>query len=81
MKTLIKYTSDINGKRITKLAGDLDVLPSPRVGDSVPAEGRPRQVSHRRFFLLGTRDSGVWDDSYSGFVEQDEDFVVIFLVG
>lgn len=63
MRVFIKYKSDQTGKTVTQeVHGTEGGLPVPRVGDLVLAEGRPRQVSSRRFHLLGKYHSGEWDN-------------------
>lgn len=77
MKTLIKYKSDKTGKSVIKEMF-LENIPQPRVGDMVLAEGRPRQVSRRRFHLFGEEGSGNW---WTGPDDDDEPFVEIHLIG
>jgi hypothetical protein len=76
MRVFIKYTSDKTGKSVTEEL-DLDIIPQPRVGDMVFAEGRPRQVSKREFHLLGAEASGPW---WPG-VDDDDTIVVVRLIG
>lgn len=77
MRTFIKYESDKTGKTVTKEIF-LEHLPQPRVGDTVCAEGRPRQVHRRKFHLLGKEDSGPW---WPQGVDDDEPLVELTLIG
>lgn len=82
MKVIIKYTSDVTGKQVTKVVGDQPFIPMARVDDSVVVEGRPRQVSKRRFFYFGEAENGAWDNTYGQYLDNpDEPFVVVFLIG
>lgn len=77
MKVVIKYKSDRTGKMVTEEVF-IEHLPQPRIGDTVFAEGRPRQVSRRNFHLLGQEESGPW---WTGVEGDDEPFVEIKLIG
>lgn len=59
MKAVISFKSDDTGKTV-RVTRSLDEMPVPRVGDLVLAEGRPRQVSSRRFHVMGEKHSAEW---------------------
>ncbi len=78
MRVFIKYQSDKDGQTVTEEVAT-PFIPEARADDKVLAEGRPRQVSKREFFLLGEGHAGSWDNTYP--VTDGEQFVVVHLIG
>lgn len=84
MRTFIRFKSDKTGKQVSKEVFLDGSLPQPRVGDTIPVEGRPRQVNKRVFHLFGKEESGNWwSGSWLGGpdVEDDDVYVEISLIG
>ena len=79
MKVFYVYKSDKDGKTKRVVGADSEQIPCPRVGDLVLAEGRPRQVSSRRFHTLGPGHSGNWANTLN--IVEGDPCVEVYLIG
>lgn len=80
MRVFLRYARDRDGRSVTQEVFDNNHIPAPRVNDQVVVEGRPRQVSMRRFFYDGT-DPGPWDNNVMPELEAGESGLLVFLIG